>query len=106
MHGRHGPQLTEQQGTDLDSLMSEFAQALANTPGRTKFAEHCIEIGSVRPMRLPAYRIYHAYRDTDRQEIQEMLEERMIANSNSEWNSSLVLVERMDRCVCVWTTGG
>ena len=38
----YGPQLTEQQRTDLDSLMSEFAQVLANTPGRTQFAEHCI----------------------------------------------------------------
>ena len=81
----YGPQLTEQQRTDLDSLMSEFAQVLANTPGRTQFAEHCIKTGSAHPVRLPAYRIPHAYRETVQQEIEEMLEEGIIEHSNSEW---------------------
>eukprot|EP00731_Ephydatia_muelleri_P021055 Em0013g782a len=81
---------------DLDSLMSEFAQVLANTPGRTQFAEHCIETGSARPVRLPAYRIPHAYRETVRQEIEEMLEEGIIEHSNSEWSSPIVLVGKKD----------
>ncbi|KAL5497626.1 hypothetical protein EMCRGX_G014134 [Ephydatia muelleri] len=92
----YGPQLTEQQRKDLDSLMSEFAQVLANTPGRTQFAEHCIETGSARPVRLPAYRIPHAYRETVRQEIEEMLEEGIIEHSNSEWSSPIVLVGKKD----------
>ena len=92
----YGPQLTEQQRTDLDSLMREFAQVLADTPGRTQFAEHCIETGSARPMRLPAYRIPHAYRETVRQEIEEMLEEGIIEHSNSEWSSPIVLVGKKD----------
>ncbi|KAL5473231.1 hypothetical protein EMCRGX_G027688 [Ephydatia muelleri] len=75
-------QLTEQQRTDLDSLMSEFAQVLANTPGRTQFAEHCIKTGSAHPVRLPAYRIPHAYREIVQQEIEEMLEEGIIEHSN------------------------
>ena len=92
----YGPQLTEQQRTDLDSLMSEFAQVLANTPRITQFAEHCIETGSARPVRLPAYRIPHAYRETVRQEIEEMLEEGIIEHSNSEWSSPIVLVGKKD----------
>ena len=60
----YGPQLTEQQRTDLDSLMREFAQVLADTPGRTQFAEHCIETVSARPVRLPVYRTPHVYRET------------------------------------------
>eukprot|EP00731_Ephydatia_muelleri_P003022 Em0001g3022a len=92
----YGPQLTEQQRKDLDSLMSEFALVLANTPGRTQFAEHCIETGSARPVRLPAYRIPHAYREAVRQEIEEMLEEGIVEHSNSEWSSPIVLVGKKD----------
>ncbi|KAL5517219.1 hypothetical protein EMCRGX_G002722 [Ephydatia muelleri] len=77
-------------------LKREFAQVLANTPGRTQFAEHCIETGSARPVRLPAYRIPHADRETVRQEIEEMLEEGILVHSNSEWSSPIVLVGKKD----------
>ena len=76
--------------------MSEFAQVLANTPGRTQFAEHCIKTGSAHPVRLPAYRIPHAYREIVQQEIEEMLEEGIIEHSNSEWSSPIVLVGKKD----------
>ena len=39
----YGPQLTEQQRKDLDSMMSEFAEVIADTLGRTSCAEHSIE---------------------------------------------------------------
>ena len=35
----------------------------SNSPGRTTLAEHHIETGDAYPVKLPQYRVPHAYRD-------------------------------------------
>ena len=80
----------------MTTLMEEFAGVLSDKPGRTALAEHHIETGSARPVRLPAYRIPHAYREQVRQEIEEMLEAGTIEPSSSEWSSPIVLVKKKD----------
>ena len=57
-----GAQLTEEQRKELRALTEEFTGVLSDKPGRTALAEHHIETGTARPVRLPAYRIPHAYR--------------------------------------------
>ena len=80
-----GEQLTNEQLLQLQLILKEFSQVQQNQPGRTELAEHKIETGSARPVRLSPYRLPQAYRDSVREEIQEMLKQDIIEHSSSEW---------------------
>ena len=98
-----GEQLTTQQREELAGVLEEFAAVFSNLPGRTRLAEHPIECGSARPIRLAPYRIPHAYRKAVQQEIKEMLEGGIIEPSASEWCSPMVIVKKKDGAlrICV-----
>ena len=91
-----GEQLSAEQRADLDQLLTDFQDVMRNTPGRTDRAEHRIETGGARPVRLPPYRLPHAYRDTVKQELDEMLKQGIIEPSSSEWSAPIVLVKKKD----------
>eukprot|EP00731_Ephydatia_muelleri_P013583 Em0007g893a len=91
-----GPHLTKAQRDELDALLCELSAVMSNSPGKTNWTEHRIETGSARSVRLPPYRIPHAYREKVEMEIQEMLEGGIITPSNSEWSSPVVLVKKKD----------
>ena len=91
-----GEQLSAEQHADLDQLLTDFRDVMRNTPGRTDRAEHRIETGGARPVRLPPYRLPHAYRDTVKQELDEMLKQGIIEPSSSEWSAPIVLVKKKD----------
>ena len=71
-------QLSSDQQEQLRQLLSKFNQVLCNQPGQTQLAERKIETGSARPVRLPSYRLPHAYREDVQQELQEKLEQGII----------------------------
>ena len=52
--------------------------------------------GTAKPIRLPAYRLPHAYRDEVKKELDEMLRNGVIEPSNSEWSAPIVLVPKKD----------
>ena len=58
--------------------------------------EHDVNTGTARPVRLPPYRLPHAYRDTVKKEIEEMLQSGIIEPSSSEWSAPIVLVKKKD----------
>ena len=58
-------------------------------------AEHKIDTGSARPIRLHPYRLPQAYRSDVYQELQEMLAQK-IESSTSEWADPIVLVRKKD----------
>lgn len=89
-------QLLDVQRMELKALLGEFSEVIQDRPGQTTLAEHNIECGTARPVRLLPYRLPHAYRETDRQEIHEMLEQGIIEPSSSEWSSPIVLVKKKD----------
>eukprot|EP00731_Ephydatia_muelleri_P001017 Em0001g1017a len=98
-----GEQLTTEQKELLAGVLKEFAGVFSDLPGRTSLAEHPIECGSARPIRLAPYRIPHAYRKAVQQEISEMLEGGVIEPSASEWCSPMVIVQKRDGAlrICV-----
>ena len=79
-----GNQLSNEQVIQLQQVLVEFSHVLQNQPGWTRLAEHKIETGSARPVRLPPYRLPHAYRGSVQEEIQEMLKQGIIEPSSSE----------------------
>lgn len=60
--------------------------------------QHCwsikIDTGSANPVRLPPYRLPHAYREIVQSKLKEMLESGIIDKSSSEWASPIVLVKK------------
>ena len=91
-----GEQLTTKQNTELRETLQSFSEVMSDVPGRTDYAEHDIETGTARPIRLPPYRVPQAYRETVKKEIAEMLEHGIIEPSTSEWSSPIVLVKKKD----------
>ena len=69
---------------------------MQNQPGCTDVAEHTIDTGAARPVKLPPYRLPHAHRETVQREIEEMLEAGIIEPSQSEWSAPIVLVKKKD----------
>ena len=90
-----GEQLTAEQRGTLRALLGKFSSVISNTPGQTTLAEHRNEMGTARPVKLPPYRIPHAYRGAVEKEM-EMLEEGIIEPSMSEWCSPIVPVKKKD----------
>ena len=91
-----GEQLTEQQRSELQSLLTEFEDVLKSKPGRTTLGEHRIRTTDDKPVKLPPYRLPHAYQEQVRQELDEMLATGLIEKSNSGWASPIVLVKKKD----------
>ena len=91
-----GEQLTPLQQEDLRTLMGDFTDIIRDLPGRTKLVSHNIVTNDERPIRLPPYRIPHAWKKAVKEEIKEMLEEGIIEPSNSDWSSPIVLVKKRD----------
>ena len=56
---------------------------LQDKPGRITTVEHTIDTGTASPVRLPPYRVPHAYRDMVESELKDMLENGIIEPSAS-----------------------
>ena len=58
-----GPQLSNEQRSELQELLDNFSDILSNCPGKTDLIKHEIHTRSSHPIRLPPHRILHAYQD-------------------------------------------
>ena len=94
---RVADRLTATEKAQLMELLKEFDDVFQNRPGLTSMAEHRISTGDSPPIRLPPYRIPHAYRNAIRDEINQMLEEGIIEPSSSAYSSPIVLVTKKDK---------
>ncbi|KAL5502415.1 hypothetical protein EMCRGX_G009185 [Ephydatia muelleri] len=72
-------------------LQGRFAQVFSNKPGKTSLSEHRIETESSKPVRLPPYRLPHAYIDSVKKELAEMERNGIIEPACSEWASPVVV---------------
>ena len=91
-----GDQLSAVQKSQLNKVLETFSDVMSSIPGRTTEMEHQVTTIGTRPVRVPPYRLPHAYRDLVEKEIQEMLVAGVIEPSSSEWASPIVLVGKKD----------
>ena len=89
-------ELTPRQKQELQRLLHEYTSTLQDAPGQMMLAEHRIDVGQSRPVRLPPYRLPHAYRDMVKEDLRDMEESGVIEPSSSEWASPVVLVKKKD----------
>lgn len=94
-----GEQLTVVQRKEIESLLDEFPSVFQNQPGRTSKAEHRINSGEAAPVRLPPYRLPHAYRQIVKEELDGMLESGIIEESTSKWSAPIDCDGSLRLCV-------
>ncbi|KAL5517640.1 hypothetical protein EMCRGX_G003226, partial [Ephydatia muelleri] len=89
-------QLTDEQRVELRHLLEQYKDTLQDKPGRTLAAEHVIDTGTAKPVKLPPYRLPYAYRDQVQKELKEMVKDGIATTSISEWAAPIVLVTKKD----------
>ena len=94
----YGEHLSQSQRAQLERVIASH-HVFSDEPGRTNLAVHRIATADASPVRLPPYRLPQAYRNTVKEEIQEMLQHQIIEPSKSEWASPIVLVTKKDGSV-------
>ena len=91
-----GEKLTDKQAEQIQKLLGEYSRIFQAKPGCTHLAEHHIRTKDAVPIKLPPYRLPHAYRETVKTELDEMLKDGIIEPSRSEWSFPLVIVKKSD----------
>ena len=89
-----GEGLDSGQKKELKELLGRFAKVFSNKPGKTTLYEHRIHTNSSKPVRLPPYRVPHAYRNSIKRELQEMERSGITEPTCSEWASPIVVVPK------------
>ena len=102
-----GEQLSSRQKVEIAQLLEEFSDFFREGPGKTV---HDVDTGSAHPIRLPPYRLPHAYREAVHEELEEMLADGLIKPSESAWSAPIVPVKKKDGslrlCVDYWRLNG
>ena len=94
-----GEGLTEGQRNALKKLLQQHQDILTKAPGCTNLTQHRIATGDASPIRLPPYRLPHAYRATVQQELEEMMTQGVIEQTTSEWAAPIVVVRKKDGAI-------
>ena len=93
---RLAERLSQEYRAALTGVLEEFSDVFQDKPGRTSVIEHAIETGSAQPVRLPPYRLPHAYRQAVKDELEEMISSGIIEPAASEWSAPIVPVKKKD----------
>lgn len=83
----------------LKRLLDEYSDIMAasiHELGRTDLVEHTIDTGDSKPVRQRPYRNSPKEREEIQKQVNEMLQAKVIRESNSPWSSPVVLVRKSD----------
>lgn len=89
-HGR-----TDEEQRVIFNVLDEHENTFSrndNDLGLTHLAEHHIDTGDAKPVKLPPMRVPLAYADEEKNIIKQMEDQRIIRKSYSPWASSIILV--------------
>ncbi len=91
--------LTLQQWEELAAAIYEYRDVFSSGPtdmGRTGLVKHTIDTGHQRPIRLLPHRLPITKQESEKEEVQKMLDRGVIEPCQSSWASSVVLVTKKD----------
>ena len=86
----------------LKNLLTDFQDVFADKSGtisQTNYAEHTIDVGDTKPIKLAPRRVPIAQKEIVKNEIKKMLDQNIIEPSNSPWSSPIVLVTKPDNTI-------
>jgi hypothetical protein len=89
-----GSQLSQEELTQLFNLFEEFPDVLTDRIGCTDLIEHVTRVTDSKPCVQPTYKVPEALRDEVQKEIERLLAEGIIAESESNYTAPLVFVRR------------
>jgi len=90
-------QLTSTQTEDLTALLDEFGDVFADVPGRTTLGVHHTELEpDTKPIRCLPYRLNQEKAKVLKDELDNLLDQRIIEESTSLWASPIVMVPKAD----------
>jgi hypothetical protein len=96
---RSSKNLTLDQSEAVKTLLREYGDIFSKDDsdlGRTGLVRHEISTGEAKPIKQPPRRLPIHQRSEAEQQIKDMLERRVIEESNSPWSSPIVLVKKKD----------
>jgi hypothetical protein len=88
--------LNKCRNVELTTMLESFPDVFSDRPGNTDLVEHKIDTTSVEPVRTKPYPVPYNMRSDIRKEIQDMLELKVIEESNSPYGSPIVMIKKRD----------
>ena len=88
--------LTQEQRQETLDLLKTYSDIFTERPGTTHLVEHKIETTNSEPVRVRPYGLPYATRNIIQEEIDSMLESGVIEESDSPYNSPVVIVKKKD----------
>ena len=88
--------LAPDQQADLSNLLYDYKHLFSDVPGRTDLIMHDVDVGSSVPSKQHPYRCSPIKQAVLQNELQYMLENNIIKESDSPWSSPCILVRKPD----------
>ena len=93
--------LTDDKRAQIKDILDQYSDLFCDTPGRTSVVKHSITLKeNVAPIRKRPYRMNPKQQDLLRKEINQMLHDNIIRETESEWASPVILVNRENKVRC------
>ncbi|MEW8548166.1 MAG: pol polyprotein, partial [Candidatus Thiodiazotropha sp.] len=93
------PELSPEEKREFGALISEFQDIFMGPDkklGQTDLAFHKIEVGQSRPIKIPPRKCPIVQREVIEEELDKMLEQKVIEPSDSPWSAPICLVKKAD----------
>ena len=90
------PELEQKHSRELISLLNKYSNVFSDNPGNTNLVEHKIDLISDEPVRVKPYPVPYSVRNEIKKEVQEMLNLRVIEQTDSAYAAPVVLVSKKE----------
>ena len=88
--------LSASQRNDIKQLIHEFQDIFPDSPPKTSWIKHDVDVGDVRPIKQHPYRVNPVKDPAMSKEVDYMLKHDIIEPSSSSWSSPCILVAKPD----------
>ncbi|XP_062602901.1 uncharacterized protein LOC134264647 [Saccostrea cucullata] len=87
---------TPEQKQTVKSLCEQFSEVFTDIPGTTNLVKHKIELTSKEPVRVKPYSIPFNTENVIREEVEKMLQMKVIEHSTSPYSAPVVIARKKD----------
>ena len=84
------------QRKELAEVFTQYREVFPDVPNKTNLIEHDVDVGYSAPIKQHPYRVSLMKRESLDKEVQYMLENDIIEESQSNWSSPCILVPKHD----------